>query len=302
MTTLGVLALASGVSAQAPPMGFQIPTWGPNGSVSALAIDGDTLYVGGSFDQVGPPTGTFALVNATDHQDFQTGANLETVAGLGAMEADGSGGWFVAGAAAAFNFYDRVTIDHILPTGTRDPAWTSPAFAGGPLTLARAGGRLFVAGLFSAVNGVPRSGLVALEPTTGAVLPWSGDATYEGKPSAVAQVVASAGRLFVAGYFDRIGGQPRDRFAVLDPTTGVALPPVLTGAPASPDVSITAARNRVYVHGACRPGAYVICAYDFDLVPCPVGRFLRLSTRWSPRPPQCSRRASSPACRPEHGS
>src|SRR4029078_5164335 len=39
--------------------------WVPNTSVSAAVVDGNTLYIGGGFNIVGPSTGNSSLLNPT---------------------------------------------------------------------------------------------------------------------------------------------------------------------------------------------------------------------------------------------
>lgn len=251
------------------PFGPVVPVWGPNGPVMALALDGDTLYVGGAFDQVGPATGTFALVQTANDRAFTTGANSRTTPGLNAMVSDGAGGWFVSGAEFRSLIDFTPVIDHLRPDGSVDRAWTRPAIDSTGTAILADGGRVLIAGRFVTVNGVVRPGLAALDATTGALLPWNAGVSFAGQAGIVFNAVAAAGRLYVTGAFDRIGGQPRDRFAVLDAATGAALAPVLLSGTSSLDVSIAVSGNRVYLLGNCRPGPYVLCAYDLDLSPQP---------------------------------
>lgn len=273
--------LGAGVArAQTSPLGTPVETSVPNGAISGLALDGHVLYVGGEFDQVNLPTGPFASVDAATGTAFTAGARLKYH--VAAIVADGAGGWFVASVKGAFDTAEA-HLDHVLPSGTLDPAWVGPVFSGHPVdsppppargnyvtTLVLEGGRLFVGGAFSTVNGLPRAGIVALEPASGAVLPWTADLTFTlgtALPS-VTGIALSPGRLYVSGLFSHVGGTPRRNFAVVDVATGVVLAPSLpdtSGFYGSPVV----AGNRVYVHGACRTSVYELCAYDLDLTPLP---------------------------------
>ncbi len=261
-----LLALPTLTSAQS--LGPPLTTWEPNGAVKALALDGHTLYAGGDFDIVGPVTGSFGTVDASDATAFTTGAAvLENTA---VIAADGAGGWFVA--TDTF-FGPANSVLHVLPDGTRDPAWTSPVFDQGLLqALVFAGGRVFVGGDFRTVNGISRPGLAALDPASGALLPW--DPRLIGVPNppgftfppAVFRLAEAAGRLYVSGLFTEAGGAARVRFAVLDVATSNALPGVLPS-PTGTVVSLAATATRVYVVGDCGPAGIVLCAYGADMTP-----------------------------------
>jgi trimeric autotransporter adhesin len=135
-----------------------------------------------------------------------------------------------------------------------------------------AGGRVFVGGNFRTVNGISRPGLAALDPASGALLPW--DARLIGFPNppgaaftpSVFRLAEAAGRLYVSGLFTEAGGAARVRFAVLDVATGNALPGVLTSTTYTV-VNIAATATRVYLAGDCGPAGIVVCAYGADMTP-----------------------------------
>jgi hypothetical protein len=272
LTSAVVFAVAAPTAAQPAPIGPPLPTWAPNGRVEALLLDGDTLYVGGAFDQMGPATGSFAMVDAANDTAFTTGARLRNTP-QGRMEADGTGGWYVVGGDFGRSILDFTpTIDHVLASGLVNPAWRRPVLDAGVFHAARQGDRLFISGRFTTVNGTPRPGLAALDPITGALLPWTVDVRTLGSAAEryVGPIVAVSGRLYVAGGFDRIGGVARSRFAVLDATTGAVLPAVLPSAATSPTTfAIIAAGSRLLVYGECRTSTLELCAYDLDLTPAP---------------------------------
>ena len=277
ITGLAVISIAT-AHAQMSPLGTPVSTWVPNGGVSQVALDGHVLYVGGEFDQVNLPTGTFASVDGATGSTVTFGAGLQ--ARVMAIQSDGSGGWYVATMSGLFDTA-QAHLDHVLPSGRIDPAWTRPDFSGHPpppppargsivTTLSLEGGRLFAGGAFGAVNGVPRAGLVALDPASGAVLPWTADLAFTlgTATPAVTGIAASPGRLFVSGLFSHVGGTARNSFAVIDAATGAVLPPSLPATNGYLGAPVVAG-NRVYVYGSCRTSLYEICAYDLDLVPLP---------------------------------
>ncbi len=252
----------------AQSLGPPLSTWAPNGGVRALALDGHTLYVGGEFDVVGPATGSFGVADASNATTITTGAAIADA--TSAIVADGAGGWFVATEIA---FATSVTVLHVRADGTRDPAWTAPVFDRGLINgLVYESGRLFVAGSFVTVNGVSRPGLVALDPSSGSPLAWDPRLTAPVVPPLVTlpptvfRMAGAAGRLYVNGYFDSAGGAPRTRFAVLDASTGDALPGTLP-AQAANLIGLAVSATRVYVYGDCQANGLVICAYAPDMTP-----------------------------------
>src|SRR5262245_16803717 len=76
--------------------------WKTNGDVSAVVRDGGTIYIGGSFTQVGPTTGAGAVFDAgtgSAQLPYQmVGVGLgATNAIINAVAPDGSGGWYLGG-------------------------------------------------------------------------------------------------------------------------------------------------------------------------------------------------------------
>jgi hypothetical protein len=235
--------------------------------VSGLALDGDVLYVGGTFDQVNLPTGTFASIDAATGTVVTSGARLQSR--VTAIAADGAGGWYVATLTWAFDT-SHADVNHVLAGGSVDPAWRRPDFGLSIVSvLALEGGRLFVGGSITTVDGLPRAGIVALDSTSGAVLPWTADLTFTAGSAwpSVGGIAALPGRLYISGLFTHVGGAARANFAVLDAATGSALPPTLPGVAGGYLGPPVVAGNRVYVRGSCRTSLYEICAYDLDLVP-----------------------------------
>ncbi|MBP7779854.1 MAG: hypothetical protein KA371_22270 [Acidobacteria bacterium] len=235
--------------------------------MDAIVIDGATVYAGGSFDQVGPLTGPFTVVDPVDPTAFTTG--MEVDVNVTAVAPDGAGGWYLA-TDVFLSTPGPAGLVHLRADGTRDPAWTPPTLNIGRVwAIAAAGGRLFIGGTFNTVNGLPRQGLAALDGATGAVLAWHARLTTTAPSAATAfTLAATASRLYVAGFFDHVEGTARNRFAVIDASTASLLPGELSPTLADPQIlSIEVTPTRVFLNGGCRTGGFVICAYDLDMLP-----------------------------------
>jgi len=166
-----------------------------DGSVYAIAVDGDTVFVGGSFQQIQEGVGIFA------------GGVFGTINGdsnrRGLVKIDNNG--------------DRVT-----GFAARLDALAT--------TLIRHENTLYVGGNFANISGTDVENLAAIDTLTGAVLP-SVNLDFDGAISVVANGtivtqgvqgvddidISSDGRLMVvAGNFSTINGTSRPRLAVIE--------------------------------------------------------------------------------------
>ena len=252
--TVACLLLVPQAMAQSPALGPRVPTWSPAGVVGATLIDGDTLYVGGSFDQVGPPTGSFATISAADASAVSAAATpVKPVVGLAS---DGHGGWYVA-AEVDYSVSVSPTIDHVLADGSHDPQWVRPRVSGVIHSLAVDGNTVFVGGYLDEVNGARRSGVAAFDGATGALLPWDARITEASRYSTalVLSLAVAAGRVYVSGVFSHVASVARESLAVVDATTAALLPYYTP-----PSGPFTATDSRMYVGTG---------AFDLDLHPIP---------------------------------
>jgi hypothetical protein len=208
---LAALTLGSVASVRAQDVDSNL--WVPDGEVDAVAVSGNTLYLGGQFSRLGPASGCGALI------DPGTGAllpNFPQVNGyVLAVTPDGAGGWFIGGFFTSVGGFPRTSLAHINSDLSVDP-W-NPVLLGngtGPQVLAIAvnGTSVDIGGLFTQVNGQPRSNLAAIDASSGAVGAWNPSPN-----ASVNALVANAGQVYAGGDFTIISGQPRQRLAGFDP-------------------------------------------------------------------------------------
>ena len=235
LAALALGLLAPVAQAQAPLQATPIPMWVPNGNVSDVTRVGNTLVVGGAFSQVGPPTGAFAIADAANASSLNAAAAI--VGPVTDVVSDGAGGWFVAASTSDGTMAPQVL--HVTANGQRDPVFVGPAIAANGLyfSVALEAGRLFVSGSFTTLGGQPRANLAALDPATGAVMPWIANGLAGGTP--VRGLFASQGIV----YGVRDGGSLATTGVAYDAITGadVAFPGLLAGGP------LAAEGDRVYV-------------------------------------------------------
>lgn len=171
-----VLCTAAGVLSLGLPSALAAgeiadPTWMTNGRVFALAQDGDTLYVGGAFTSLLPPSGSpappitvsnLAAISVSTGQPIAgwapavggTGANVRALAvRAGAVYIGGS-----------FTTVDGTAVQNLAQvdaaTGAVDTSF-APVIDKAVLTLLASDTRLYAGGAFGTVDGLNRGKLAA---------------------------------------------------------------------------------------------------------------------------------------------
>src|SRR5690349_5279368 len=81
-----------------------------NGPVKAIAIDDNTLYLGGAFTYCGKATGSLAVLNASTGSPDTSFPHLEGV--VSSVVPDGAGGWYIGGYFSVTK-YEYRTLAHI---------------------------------------------------------------------------------------------------------------------------------------------------------------------------------------------
>ena len=208
------------------------PSWQTNGRVSAVVVDGDTIYVGGSFSAVRPPgfDGSWEPRASLAAFDARTGAVLPwnpqadgDVLALAVRQSSGDTGSLVY-AGGAFSHVDGQSAHRLAVLDSVSGAPLDGFSATTNLkvkALAVTTTRLYVGGSFTSVNGVERAHLAALDPLTGSL-----DPDFMAQANAdVRTLLAAPRRLVVGGDFTALNGSTQQQhLAVLDPASGTPLP------------------------------------------------------------------------------
>ncbi|MEY2538879.1 MAG: hypothetical protein QOG67_2619 [Verrucomicrobiota bacterium] len=202
-----------------------------NGPVQAIVRSGDTIYIGGRFDRVGPRTGPGVEVALDGSQNPGlpeiSGAGPSSLNGSGgsltAVASDGSGGWYIGGLFTHVGGVPRTNLAHIRADHSVDPSF-NPYVNDAVHTLAVSGSTVYAAGLFTSIGGQPRNYIAALNVADGSVTAFNPNANA----GIEALAISSDGAIiYVGGRFTVIGGQPRISIAALNaggPLDGTATP------------------------------------------------------------------------------
>jgi hypothetical protein len=183
----------------------------PGVTLTAVAVSGSTLYVGGSFTSAGPVSGGGAIV---DPWSAAVRGSSPRVAGIViTCIGDGRGGWYLGGTFAGVGGLPRTNLAHVFGDGHVD-AW-APNPNGTVFALALSGGTLFAGGAFTQLGGAERRYVGAVDVGSGRATAWNPGADVD-----VRALLVMGGDVYLGGWFTTIEGQPRPFLASVDATTG----------------------------------------------------------------------------------
>ena len=237
-------------------------TFVTNGPVQAIVRSGDTIYIGGRFDRVGPRTGPGVEVALDGSQNPGlpeiSGAGPSSIlgsgGGLSAVAADGSGGWYIGGLFTHVGGIPRTNLAHIRADHSVDPSF-NPYVNDAVHTLAVSGSTVYVAGLFTSIGGQTRNNIAALNAADGSVTAFNPNANA----GVEALVISSDGSIIYAGgRFTMIGGLPRLSLAALNVADGSA---TLTFNP-----SVTGTVGNGVVNTLARSGSTLYVGGSFNTI------------------------------------
>jgi hypothetical protein len=216
--------MLTGAPASATPS--NLPDLGvvTNGPVYATASSGSTLYLGGSFTQIGPQTGPGVAVDAASGAAQSLPQVSGAAATVSSVISDGSGGWYVGGSFTHVGSVARSGLAHINSDGSVDTTLPQVSGSNGSpyptvKTLLLDAGTLYVGGDFTAIGGQARTDLAAVSTGSGAVAGWNPAPNSAFTFTLTVNALALSGStLYVGGVFSSIGGQSRGNLAALDAT------------------------------------------------------------------------------------
>lgn len=186
-----------------------------DGRVWVTLESANTLFIGGSFSNAaGAERHSLARVDASSGApDASVDATVPGKAFALATQHDG--GVIVGGRFFSAGGQPRAGLLRLLPDGTLDPAWHPAVSYAYDVTARQIGAlavdandKVYVAGLFDAINGAPRQSLARLS-RNGSVDPgWAPTAN-----GYVGALTIEGDALFAGGDFTEINGEPRSYLA-----------------------------------------------------------------------------------------
>ncbi len=196
-----------------------------NGNVRVVVVQPDgKILIGGDFTTVAPNGGVpvtrnhIARLNSDGTLDTAFNPDANDIVFSIVVQGDGkilAGGFFSGIGGQPRNHIARLDTT----TGLADSF--NPNADGDVYSIAvQVDGKILAGGLFSGVGGQPRNNIARLDPTTGLADSFNPNPNAIGKVSSIA--VQADGKILAGGFFNNIGGQPRNYIARLDATTGLA--------------------------------------------------------------------------------
>lgn len=183
------------------------------GDIYAVVADGaGGWFVGGSFARVnGVERQNLAHILADDNLD--PGFDVKVDGPIYALLLHGKR-LYVGGAFAKVNDEDRPKLAAIDRENDNAVMPWRVTLDGEVTALAADGDRIYAGGRFHSIEGVNHAPVAAFD-LSGTLLPWNPEITFSGTltESQVFALAAGAGRVYVAGLFDRVAGQLADSLA-----------------------------------------------------------------------------------------
>lgn len=192
-----------------------------NGPVFAVLQSGDTIYIGGSFTQVGYGVKGIARFKPGSTIPDTNFPELGQYYEVSTIEPDSANGYYLAGYFTEYNgkAITPASLLHILSDGSMDENFNNLIdFYGSIHALKKVGSRLYVGGSFSRIQNTDRENLVALDAATGILIQnWIPDAPN----STVEKINANDSLMFICGDFAYVGNNYlNNNFAALNTKTG----------------------------------------------------------------------------------
>jgi hypothetical protein len=182
--------------------------------MNAATQIGRRLFVGGLFSRVSVPTGGAVVVDTAGAYVPDGFPRFDGP--VNAIVADGLGGWVVVGGFTRVAGQAQAGFARVRPDRTVDPRYRLTT--DGPIgEVAIAHGRVYLAGSFTTINGVRRSGLAALDVATGALTSFA--AGFDVGSRAITALSVSSIGVYASGWV----GADSGRLWGFDATSGTML-------------------------------------------------------------------------------
>jgi trimeric autotransporter adhesin len=183
-----------------------------NGDVYSIARTASTVYLGGSFTQIGTRVSNGTIVLSTNGNAVSSYPQPNGL--VRSAISDGSGGWFIGGDFTQVGGQIRNRLARINSDGTLN-SW-NPDLNGGVYTLLLNAGILYVGGDFTLAGGQSRERLASYDVASGNLNSWN-----PGADALVRTFAVFLSNLFIGGDFTHLAGSSRNSLGAVHLTTGV---------------------------------------------------------------------------------
>lgn len=217
-------SLAFGATVQKKPA----PSWQTNGRVNAIAVVGNTAYIGGKFTSVRPagdPLGTGEVArNHVAAFNLSTGALLSwdpNASGTVQAIAVSGSTVYLGGSFTKIGGKGHQRVAAVDATTGTPIAAFKPTVNAEVLGLAVHGSDVYLGGTFTTINGASHTYLAALNGSSGAP-----DPAFTGSADAEVQAVTmttDGSKLVVGGNFTHVNGSSQNHIAAVNPATGATM-------------------------------------------------------------------------------
>ncbi|MBD0256158.1 MAG: DUF11 domain-containing protein [Cytophagales bacterium] len=198
----------------------------PTFTVHDIAVSGNSIFAGGSFESIGGyyRSNAAAIDAATG---IATDWNPSTDGKVNAI-AVYNNQVYLGGEFTRINGQIRYSLAAVDPTTGQLLPWQPGSDLGAVHTIAISGSTAYLGGSFNWIRGLRRDYLAAVDLISGAPTSWSPSITGYGPVNAL-KIIGNL--VYAGGEFNNIGGQSRNGLAALDLRTGQPTPwnPNVTG-------------------------------------------------------------------------
>lgn len=186
-----------------------------NGVINTIAVNGDTVYVGGTFTRAGKIGSNGIIVDPETGVDFGIKSPNAIIT---SSTADGNGGYFIAGNFTLIGDEPRSRIAQFDSTGSlTDFAMNLPISSGSIFEIIRKDSILYICGDKLQVNGSANSSnLLSINLNTNFVTDISKSLSSSGF---IFNMAIDNGIIYLGGNFSSIGSIPRSNLAAIDIAT-----------------------------------------------------------------------------------
>ena len=209
-----IVALYPANSPGSTPAGTPLDSISVEGKINALALAGDSLYLGGAFSSVTHWTGSMAKLDSAG--DLATPMLPEVEGGrIRAIVSDNAGGWFIGGDFTSVGGHSVSRLAHVTAGGSVDTAF-APSPSAAIQSLEFDGTHVYAGGNFQSIGGQSTiRNLAKLNPADGSVV-----SAFDAPDQATVRALLHDGTSLYAGGSFVTAGPTFHELVKLDPTTG----------------------------------------------------------------------------------